>query len=383
MVEVRTMRSDELARACEIVAAQGLCEREERLAARLGPIAAAATSDFLVAESGGELVGVLLSTFDGFSHLVSHMAVAPGHERRGDRPAAARGARPSDRERGGRNIVVASWLTAAGFYHSRASACPAQSSWSATSDRRDERHGRRDGMRPARPRRVPGQPPGRARRAARDCWAVQLPGDRMAWFPMNLEGARRLATERQVLDLLAARCSFKAPRVVHADEAGWQLRELVPGVCEPWALYRRTGTDRALARRIGRGLGGILAEQHTRVGPEDVAGWLPDRLSWPEPSERLWAALPRVVADPGLLRAIGRVIRRYEEEVVVGTAPGDRVLVHGDLGLHNVALAPGTDEVAGVFDYEGAAWDRPAPGLPLPGVRPRQGGDAGRRARGV
>ena len=103
-------------------------------------------------------------------------------------------------------------------------------------------------------------------------------------------------------------------------------------------------------------LGGVLAEQHTRVGPEDVAGWLPNRLSWPEPSERLWAALPRVVADPGLLRAIGRVIRRYEEEVVVATAPGDRVLVHGDLGLHNVALAPGTDEVAGVFDYEGAAW---------------------------
>ena len=52
-----------------------------------------------------------------------------------------------------------------------------------------------------------------------DRWAVSLPGDRMAWFPMSPAGARRLAVERRVLDLLAARCSFRVPRVVHADEA--------------------------------------------------------------------------------------------------------------------------------------------------------------------
>jgi aminoglycoside phosphotransferase (APT) family kinase protein len=189
-----------------------------------------------------------------------------------------------------------------------------------------------------------------------DRWAVRLPGDLMAWFPMNPAGARRLTAERRVLDLLAARCSFRAPRVVHADEAaGWQLRKLVPGVYDPWSLYHRTQEDRALARRIGRALGGILAEQHACVGPGDVAGWLPHRPTWPEPSERLWATLPRVVTDPVLLRAVGRVLRRYED-AVAGTAPGDQVLVHGDLGLHNIALAPGTDDVAGVFDYDGAAW---------------------------
>ena len=85
-----------------------------------------------------------------------------------------------------------------------------------------------------------------------------------------------------------------------------------------------------------------------------MAGWLPRRLPWPEPSETLWAKLPRVVTDPGLLRAIGRVLQRYEE-ATGATAPGDRVLVHGDLGLHNIALVPGTDEVAGVFDYGDAA----------------------------
>jgi hypothetical protein len=34
---------------------------------------------------------------------------------------------------------------------------------------------------------------------------------------MNPAGARRLTVERRVLDLLAARCSFRAPRMLHAD----------------------------------------------------------------------------------------------------------------------------------------------------------------------
>jgi hypothetical protein len=46
------MRADDLAHACEILAAQGLCERDG-LAARFEPIVAAATSDFLVAEARG------------------------------------------------------------------------------------------------------------------------------------------------------------------------------------------------------------------------------------------------------------------------------------------------------------------------------------------
>ncbi len=37
-------------------------------------------------------------------------------------------------------------------------------------------------------------------------------------------------------------------------------------------------------------------------------------------------------------------------------AGADRALVHGDLGLHNLALDPGTDAVNGIFDYDGAAW---------------------------
>ena len=62
-----------------------------------------------------------------------------------------------------------------------------------------------------------------------------------------------------------------------------------------------------------------------------------------------------MVTDAGLLRVIERVLWSYEDQQE-DTAPSDRALNHGDLGLHNVAFVPGTDEVAGVFDYDGAAW---------------------------
>ena len=187
-----------------------------------------------------------------------------------------------------------------------------------------------------------------------DRWAVPLPDDRMAWFPMNPAGERRLAAERRVLDVLAARCSFRVPRVLYADTAGWQVRSVVPGLCDPWGLYRWVSHDQDLARDIGRALGGVLAQQHARVKEEDLGGWLPKRPSWPEPKERLLDDLPHVRADARLLRAVARVLRRYEDQLEGGAC--DRVLVHADLGFHNVALVPGTNKVAGVFDYDGACW---------------------------
>ena len=197
--------------------------------------------------------------------------------------------------------------------------------------------------------------PSEVRVVARDGrWAVSLPGSRMAWFPADEAGRQRLATERRLLRLLEERCSFRVPRILFEAEAGWEVRALVPGVVDPWGLYRRTRTDRALARRIGHAIGKVLAEQHTRVRHADVAGWLSETPNWPEPLAWMRERLPAVVVDdPGLLSAIGKALSRYAEQEA---APADRVLVHGDLGLHNIVVEPGTDALAGVFDYHGAAW---------------------------
>jgi aminoglycoside phosphotransferase (APT) family kinase protein len=80
---------------------------------------------------------------------------------------------------------------------------------------------------------------------------------------------------------------------------------------------------------------------------------VPQQVPWPEAGTWIRERLPRVVADHGLIRGLGEVIDRYEGMPV---AARDRALVHGDLGLHNLALDPETDAVNGVFDYDGAAW---------------------------
>ena len=178
-------------------------------------------------------------------------------------------------------------------------------------------------------------------------WLARLPGDRVAWFPADGAGAALLRQEARVLRLLAARCSFAAPRLLFEATEGWQLRTLVTGLCEPWQLFERTRCDRALARRIGRQIGAILAEQH--AVSEEVT-WLPGRPPWPEPPETV---LPRLPADADLLRRMEGVINRYEAEHAAST---DRVLVHGDLGFHNLAFDSTDDTIAGVFDYADASW---------------------------
>jgi aminoglycoside phosphotransferase (APT) family kinase protein len=183
-------------------------------------------------------------------------------------------------------------------------------------------------------------------------WLVRMPGDRVAWFASSDAGAGRLATERRVLAVLTARCAFGIPRVLH-DGGDFDVRALVPGVADPWRLFAAVGADRALASLIGTALGAILADQHRNVRPADVAGWLPRRPPWPRPSAELRVALPRVVDDAALLARVDAVLTAYD---AVAVADMDRVLVHADLGLHNLAIDPDTFAVRGVFDWDGAAW---------------------------
>ena len=118
--------------------------------------------------------------------------------------------------------------------------------------------------------------------AREERWAMPLPDGCIAWFPASEAGARRLAVERRVLDLLAERCSFQAPEILFVSKFGFDLRRMVPGQCDPWGLYRRCQTDPPLARQIGRAIGAILMQQHTRIVEADVAGWLPQHVPWPE-----------------------------------------------------------------------------------------------------
>jgi hypothetical protein len=186
-----------------------------------------------------------------------------------------------------------------------------------------------------------------------DRWLVSLPDERLAWFAANARGRERLQLERRILRLLSERCSFQVPRILFESDQGWDVRAAVPGLCDPWGLYRRTLTDISLARRIGSAIGSILIEQHTRIAHNDVTGWLPTRPAWPEPTDWIRRRLPDVIDDRLLLAEIDHALKVYDG--VVADAE-DHVLVHGDLGLHNIAVDPETLEVRGVFDYDGAGW---------------------------
>src|SRR5262249_6889804 len=183
---------------------------------------------------------------------------------------------------------------------------------------------------------------------------ARLPGDRLAWFAETPQGADVLKAERRVLRLIQARCAFRAPRVLFvAGDGSFDVRAAVPGWCEPWALFGRAKTDAAFAARLGSQLSGIVAEQHTRITAADGGAWLPWRLLWPEPSAWSRERIPRVTPERRLAREIDALLDRYDELVV---SDADRVLVHGDVGLHNIAVDPESFTVLGIFDYEGAAW---------------------------
>jgi len=185
-------------------------------------------------------------------------------------------------------------------------------------------------------------------------WLVRLPDARLAWFAAAAEGGRRLAIERRVLRLLEARCGFAAPRILFEAPGGdFDLRTMVPGSADPWQVYAAARDDTAVAARLGTAIGEILAEQHTRIRAAEAAAWLPHRLDWPESTAWIEERLPAVVDDTALLADARRLMAIYE---AVQTPDADRVLVHGDVGFHNLGIDPSSFAVHGIFDYESPAW---------------------------
>jgi hypothetical protein len=172
----------------------------------------------------------------------------------------------------------------------------------------------------------------------------------MAWFPVNAEGRSTMLKERRVLRRLESHCHFSAPRVVFEDESGWDVRSIVPGVVDPVGCRDRILADAVFAGALGNDLGLALAEQHTRVPRSELEGWLPVVPNWPRPEDL--PHVPLVVEDATLLARINRALLRRAEI----TCPAEEsVLIHADLGLHNIALDPISYRLAGIFDYDGAA----------------------------
>jgi aminoglycoside phosphotransferase (APT) family kinase protein len=181
--------------------------------------------------------------------------------------------------------------------------------------------------------------------------AVRMPHDRMAWFPSNEEGRALLTKERRVLRLLERYCKFSAPRVLYEDATGWDLRALVQGAVAPMGLYERIVGDSSFARAFGEDLGRMLAEQHSGIPLAELAGWLPAVPNWPRPDD-----LPHLAQVIDDLKLLAKIERALEARAELTRTLQDPVLVHADVGLHNIAVDPASYRAVGLFDYEGAVF---------------------------
>lgn len=187
-----------------------------------------------------------------------------------------------------------------------------------------------------------------------DRWLVQLPGLFLAWFAGSTRGREQLNIQRRVLRLLEERCSFAAPRILFESQDGeFDVRTMVPGSVDAWSAYHRLRDDDEYAFQAGSEIGAMLAQQHSRIAAADASSWLPHRPEWPEPREWIRERLPRVIDDAELMARAYAVIDAYEH---VPVDEADRVLVHTDVGFHNLAIDSESGAINGIFDYDAAAW---------------------------
>jgi Ser/Thr protein kinase RdoA (MazF antagonist) len=193
-------------------------------------------------------------------------------------------------------------------------------------------------------------------------WVAHLPGQHLAYVADTAHARQRLIRERQLLQLLADRASFRVPRIEWVDPNGnWDVRLKVPGDAGHWSAshHQRIVEEPAVAHRTGQRIGEILAELHRVITPEEARQLAPLEPPLATPLERTRGLLAKGIED-GALRA--QVMQTFARFDALDIGAGEVVLVHGDLGSQNVAFEPETSEVLGIYDFEDMAcvdrhWD--------------------------
>jgi aminoglycoside phosphotransferase len=193
-------------------------------------------------------------------------------------------------------------------------------------------------------------------------WVAHLPGQRLAFMADTAYARQRLARERQLLQLLADRAHFEVPRIEWVDPHGhWDVGRKVPGDAGHWSgtHHQRIVEEPAVAHQTGKRLGEILAELHRVITLEEARQLAPLEAPLATPLEHIRRNMAMGIEDATLKGQVREIFARFDA-LEIGV--GEVVLVHGDLASQNVAFAPETSEVIGIYDFEDMAcvdrhWD--------------------------
>jgi aminoglycoside phosphotransferase (APT) family kinase protein len=195
-------------------------------------------------------------------------------------------------------------------------------------------------------------------------WVAHLSDQRIACVVDTANARQRLARERQLCHLLADRVHFGVPRVEWVDPHGnWDIRLKVPGEAGLTLTYtkhhQRILDEPAMAQRTGQRIGQILGELHSVITPEEARQLAPSEPPLATSIERTRVNMAIGIDATALKAQVQEVFARFD---ALEIGDDEVVLVHGDLGSHNVAFEPETSEVLGVYDFDAIAcvdrhWD--------------------------
>jgi hypothetical protein len=146
-------------------------------------------------------------------------------------------------------------------------------------------------------------------------WVAQVPGQRIVFVADTADARQRLARERQLLQLLAARASFQVPRIEWVDPHGyWDVRRKVPGDAGHWSgpHHQRIVEDPTIAHQTGTRLGEILAELHRVITWDEARHLAPLEPHLATPLVRMRRHLARGLDDATLQEQVQEILARFD-----------------------------------------------------------------------
>jgi aminoglycoside phosphotransferase len=187
---------------------------------------------------------------------------------------------------------------------------------------------------------------------------AMLPDSQMAVLATSESGVQLMRSERKILQALDGKTSFRTPTIDKiSDDETVDLRNRVPGNTNFNDILQRLNQDPAIARQITSNIAAILAELHNCLDHSQARELAPSNHNWPTSADWVRERLPHVVKESVMLKQMYLYLDEFES---IRVDDRERVLCHGDPGLHNLAFNSDDLSINGIFDFEGATFNDPS-----------------------